>query len=323
MDIGAIWDLIILEPTLNSLVWLYSVLFGSFGLTIIAFTIVIRGAMYPLTIKQTHATRAMQSLQPKLTELQKKYAKDRQRLGQEQMKLYKESGVSPAGCMLPMLVQMPVWIALYQSIIRVLAVSPEDFLNLSQYLYSWPVVYSVLPLNNHFLWLDLTTGNTILALLVGGSMWVQQKMVTPVTSDPKQQSQSRMMLWMMPMMFTFLSMQFPSGLALYWVVSNVITIVIQYFVTGWGGLVPGLSKVAAVRDGKFKRRITQVEQASSSTARLSADIVEPSSEGEAGAGREESAGGSLGRKENYPSHLRRLKHQPGRSKSHHPKRRKT
>lgn len=322
MDIGAIWDLIILEPTLNSLVWLYSVLFGSFGLTIIAFTIVVRGAMYPLTIKQTHATRAMQSLQPKLTELQKKYAKDRQRLGQEQMKLYKESGVSPAGCMLPMLVQMPVWIALYQSIIRVLAVSPEDFLNLSQYLYSWPVVYSVLPLNNHFLWLDLTTGNTILALLVGASMWLQQKMVTPVTTDPKQQSQSRMMLWMMPMMFTFLSMQFPSGLALYWVVSNVITIVIQYFVTGWGGLVPGLSKVA-VRDGKFKRRIAQVEQASSSTTRLSADIVESSSEGEAGAGHEESAGGSSGRKESYPPHLRRLRHQPGRSKGHHPKRRKT
>ncbi len=317
MGIGDIWNLIILQPILNSLVVTASVLFGSFGLTIIAFTVVIRSLMYPLTVKQTHATKAMQSLQPKLTELQKKYAKDKQKLGQEQMKLYKESGVSPAGCLGPMLIQMPIWIALYQSIIRVLAVSPEDFLNLSQYLYSWPVVYSMLPLNNHFLWLDLTAGDTFLALLVGATMWVQQKMVTPVTSDPKQQSQSRMMLWMMPLMFTFLSMQFPSGLALYWVVSNVITIVIQYFVTGWGGLVLAMPKVTG-RDQKYRKRIAKVEQASP-VASLEADIVVDKLEMEGGL---ESKGDLPGAKGGYSSSLRAIRQRSRRSKGHHTKRRK-
>ncbi|MEE8204966.1 MAG: YidC/Oxa1 family membrane protein insertase, partial [Dehalococcoidales bacterium] len=173
MDIGAIWDLIILNPMLNSMVWLSSVLFGSFGLTILALTIVVRGVMYPLTIKQLHATRSMQALQPKLKEIQKKYAKDRQKLGQEQMRLYKESGVSPAGCLMPMLLQMPIWIAHYQAIIRVMAVTPEDFINLSHRLYDWPVLYSVLPLSNQFLWMDLSSPDFMLALLVGGSMWVQ------------------------------------------------------------------------------------------------------------------------------------------------------
>ncbi|MFH1003860.1 MAG: YidC/Oxa1 family membrane protein insertase [Chloroflexota bacterium] len=315
MGIGDIWNFIILQPVLNSLVVTAHVLFGSFGLTIIAFTLVIRGLMYPLTVKQTHATKAMQTLQPKLTELQKKYAKDKQKLGQEQMKLYKESGVSPAGCMVPMLIQMPIWIALYQSIIRVLAVSPEDFLNLSQYLYSWPVVYSMLPLNSHFLWLDLTTGDTFLALLVGATMWLQQKMVTPVTTDPKQQSQSRMMLWMMPMMFTFLSMQFPSGLALYWVISNVITIVIQYFVTGWGGLVTALPK-APQRDSKYRKRLARVEQASSAAVSTGADIVETEGEaveapGGTGSGAEPPAG-----KGGYPASLRNIRQRSSRGRGH-------
>lgn len=276
MDIGAIWDLIILNPMINSMVWLSSILFGSFGLTIIALTIVVRGAMYPLTIKQLHASRAMQELQPKLKELQKKYAKDRKKLGQEQMRLYKESGVNPAGCLLPMLIQMPVWIALYQAIIRIMAVTPEDFLNLSQRLYDWPVLYSVLPLDNQFLWLDLSRQDYLLAFLVGGAMWLQQKMAMPATTDPKQQAQGRMMLVMMPAMFTFFSMTFPSGLALYWVVSTIITVVIQYFVTGLGPLKPTIARIFRLfeRDRGYKERIAEVEKPAVKTVDTEADIVQ-------------------------------------------------
>ncbi|MBI2860957.1 MAG: membrane protein insertase YidC [Chloroflexi bacterium] len=236
---GDIWNLIILSPVTNVLVVLSGFLFGSFGLAIIALTIIIRFITLPLTLKQLHATRAVQTLQPKLMELQKKFGRDRARMAQEQMRLYKESGVSPAGCMVPMLVQMPIWIALFQSIVRVLAVVPEDFLNLSRHLYSsWSVVFSLVPLGSRFLWLDLAQPDRLmlLPLLVGGTMWLQQKMVTPVSADPRMQAQSRMMLWMMPLMFAFLTLQFPSGLALYWVVSNVISIFIQYRVTGWGEL---------------------------------------------------------------------------------------
>ncbi len=240
MNFGDIWNLAILSPMINVLIVMSKYLLNNFGLAIIALTIVIRLATLPLNVKQASATKAMQELQPKLAELQKKFGRaDRAKLAQEQMKLYKESGVNPAGCMVPMLIQMPIWIALFQSIVRVLAVVPEDFLSLSKHLYSsWPMVFSAVPLGSSFLWLDLAVPDRflVLPLLVGGTMWVQQKMVTPATIDPRQQAQSQMMLWMMPLMFAFLTLQFPSGLALYWVVSNVISVVIQYYVSGWGGL---------------------------------------------------------------------------------------
>ncbi|MFA6347569.1 MAG: YidC/Oxa1 family membrane protein insertase, partial [Dehalococcoidales bacterium] len=186
MDIGAIWDVIALGPMINILIGLSDILFGSFGLTIIVLTIIIRAVMFPLTRKQMNATKAMQDLQPKLAELQKKHAKDSQKLAAEQMKLYKESGVSPAGCLLPMLVQMPIWIALYQSIMRVLAVAPGNFLNLSEYLYSWPMVFKALPVDSQFLWLNLGTPDFLLALLVGASMWVTQKMSSSASTNPQQ-----------------------------------------------------------------------------------------------------------------------------------------
>jgi len=296
---------------INSLVALSHNLFGSLGLTIIILTIIIRGAMYPLTVKQLRATRAMQELQPKIAELQKKYAKDKQRLAQEQMKLYKESGMSPAGCGVPMLIQMPIWIALYQSIIRVLAVAPEDLLNLSRYLYSWPVLYSTLPLNHNFLWFNLVNPNIPLAILVGATMWLQQKMVTPTTADPQQRAQSQMMLWIMPLMFGFLAMSFPSGLALYWLASNVISIVIQYFVTGWGGLTISTARKPVTADKKYLKRIAEVEEAPSRITAMEADIVD------SGSTEEELAIHKGG----YPTSLRETKHRSRRSKSQRHKRR--
>ncbi len=220
------------------MVMLSHYLFNNLGLAIIVLTILIRAAMYPLTMKQLKASKTMQTVQGQLAELQRKYARDKQALAREQMKLYRQAGMNPAGCLLPTLIQMPIWIALYQAIIRVLGAAPEDFLNLSQHLYaSWPV-FSLLPLGNTFLWLDLALPDKVLVLplLVGATMWVQQKMMTGPQADPRVQAQTRMMNWMMPMMFIFLSLSFPSGLALYWVVSNIISIVMQYYVTGWGGM---------------------------------------------------------------------------------------
>ena len=209
---------------------------GSYGLAIIILTIIINLAIYPLTRNQLKTSLAMQSLQPKLSELQKKYGKDRQKLAQEQMKLYKESGVKPAGCAITMIIQMPVWIALYQSIMLALAVAPEGLLNLSRYLYPWHVVYASLPLSHSFLGMDLAHSNIILALLVGSTMWLQQKMSTPPSTDPRTQQQSTMMLWMMPMLFTFMALSFPAGLSIYWIASSIFRIVVQYRVTGWGSL---------------------------------------------------------------------------------------
>ena len=312
------WDIIAMQPMINTLIVLTKCLFNNFGLAIIFLTIVVNAAMLPLTLKQVRSSKAMQALQPKLAELQKKYAKDKQRLSQEQMRLYKESGVSPAGCLLPLLVQMPVWIALYQAIMHVLAVIPENLLGLSKYLYSWPVVYSALPLPNEFLGLNLAVGNNmLLAILVGGSMWVQQKMVMTPTADPKQQSQANMMLWMMPMFFAFLTLSFPSGLALFWVTSNVIRIAIQYSVSGWGGLVKSAPKKQADqdRDKKYKQHIAEVEKLPQG-----ADIVAPSLTQEEGLSHGESGSKWQDRRGGYPKSLRAVRRQPRRGRGHRRKR---
>jgi YidC/Oxa1 family membrane protein insertase len=243
------WDIVAIQPMTNILIVLSHFLFSSSGLAIIAITIIVNLAILPLTLKQVRSSKAMQDIQPKLLELQKKYGKDKNKFAQEQMKLYKEAGMSPAGCILPMLVQMPIWFALYQAVIRLLAATPEGFLDLGRYLYSWPQVYSILPLSNSFLWFDLSVADKflILPILVGATMWVQQKMSTMPSPDPKQQSQSQMMLWMMPLIFVFFSLSFASGLALYWVVSSLIRIGIQYFATGWGGLLPQKTAQAVVK----------------------------------------------------------------------------
>ncbi|MBM3142086.1 MAG: membrane protein insertase YidC [Chloroflexi bacterium] len=271
-----LWNTIILEPVLNSLIAMCTVLGGSFGLAIIALTVIVRLIMFPLTVRQTQSTKAMQSLQPKMQELQKKYAKNQQKLQQEMMKLYKEAGINPLGCLWPMLIQLPIWIALYQAIMQALAATPENLLSLSQHLYSWAAVGQAVPLNEHFLWLRLSRPdpNLILAILVGGTMWVMQKMVTPPTADPRQQSMTSMMTLMMPLMFGFFTLSFPSGLALYWVVSNILGIIIQYFVSGgWGYLrapsapapaqkpVPVQKALPAERPSKMVQKATEESKA--------------------------------------------------------------
>jgi YidC/Oxa1 family membrane protein insertase len=236
LSITGIWNTILLNPMVNFLVLMSKYFLGSFGIAIIVLTIIIRLLMFPLTMRQLQSSKAMQALQPKMKELQKKYAKDQQKLNQEVMKLYKEEGVNPLGCAFPMLIQFPIWIALYQSVIQALAYTPENLLGLSKQLYSSEIIRSALPLNHHFLWLDLTKGDIFMAILTAGSMWLLQKMSTQPSADPQAQSMNRIMLWAMPLVFGFFSLSLPSGLSLYWVISNIISIVMQYRVTGWGTL---------------------------------------------------------------------------------------
>jgi YidC/Oxa1 family membrane protein insertase len=219
----------------NFLVLIARLSFGYFGVAIIMFTLFTRAITWPLTRQQLHATRSMQAAQPRIQAIQKTH-KDPRRRSEETMKVYKEAGFSPLGCIWPMLIQFPIWIALYQSIRFTLGVTPENLLDLSQRLYPWGYLRTAAPLQNHFLWLDLGQPDKtlIMAVLVGGSAFVQQKMATPTTTtvDPQQQQMNQTMLWMMPLMFAFFTLQFPSGLALYWVATNVVSIVLQYFYMG-------------------------------------------------------------------------------------------
>ncbi len=237
-------NLILLQPILNILLVLTNFLFGNFGLGIIALTILVRLIMLPLTLWQLRGSRkqseAMASMKPKLDHLKKKYAKNPQKQQQEMMKLYKEAGITPLGCLLsPMLVttiiQLPIYVALYRSIIQALAATPQDFLGLSQNLYSWAAANQGLPISEGFLWLDLTARDPyyILPLLVAGTQWLSQKMMTPPSADPQQQSTNRMMQIMMPLFMAFITISLPSGLGVYFLMTSIIMIVVQYFIYGW------------------------------------------------------------------------------------------
>ena len=240
---GAVWNEVIIRPMINSLVLLYYVFFSSFGLSIIAFTILVRSAMIPLTLKQSRQMKAMSEIQPEMKKVQERFPDDKARVQKEMMRLYREKGVNPLGCLGPMIIQMPIFIGLFWALRGTLPSTPERLAHLSRHLYSWlPQVHQVVPLDGDFLWLNLAKYSSdnpapyLLPVLVGASMWLMQKMTTMPSATPQQQSTNRMMLWMMPIMFGFFTLNFETGLALYWIVSNIIGIVIQGFITGWGPL---------------------------------------------------------------------------------------
>jgi YidC/Oxa1 family membrane protein insertase len=251
--IGEIFNLILLRPILNALLLLYSVLGHNYALALVVLTVVLRLATQPLMASQMKMTKKMNELQPRLKELEKKYGQDKERLAQEQMKVYKEHGVNPMGGCLPMLAQFPLWIALYNSITQTLGRTPAQLLSLSKHIYGFGVfsnLYQLVPLASKFLWLDLGRPDPfyIIPILTAASMWLSQKMMTPAASgDENSQSAqlSQTMQLTMPLMFGFITINVASGLGLYFLISNVVSMVMQYFTTGWGGLSSLLPQRAA------------------------------------------------------------------------------
>ena len=236
--IGLLWNEAIVRPLTNSLLLLYVLLFSNFGVAIIALTVLIRGLTYPLTRRQLRQTQKMQAMQSRIKTIRDRYPDDPRRRSQETMKLYKEMGINPLGCLGPFAVQIPILIGLFWTIRNTIGVNPEGLAGLAEDLYSWLPIAGSVPVDRAFLWLDLGEKDPtfLLPILSGATMWVQQKMSMMPNADPNQQSTQRMMLWMMPIFFVVISITFFSGLVLYWVISNVIGIVMQYFVSGWGGL---------------------------------------------------------------------------------------
>jgi YidC/Oxa1 family membrane protein insertase len=235
--------------------WIYSGLAQNFGLAIIVFTILVRLITYPLTASQIKSTKNMQEMQKskKWQDIQKKYKNDREKLAKEQMDLYKEMGVSPFGSCLPTLIQFPIIIGLYQAIIRALAVTPFQLLELTRHIYPSYNAAALIPLNNYFLWLDLSlpekdygiaiAGFTlpILAVLVVATTFLQSRLMTPPSTTGDQgANMSRAMNLYMPLFMGYLAYSFPSGLALYFVTSNLVGI-LQYGIMGrldWRNLLP-------------------------------------------------------------------------------------
>ncbi len=263
------WDALIINPMVNVLLWIYSVLGHNFGLSIIAFTILIRLITHPLTAQQLKGTQAMQEMQnsKKWKEIQAKYKNDKEKLQAEQMKLYQEMGINPFASCLPTLIQFPIMIGLYQAIMRALSVTPIQLLDFSRHIYPFIDASSLIPLNNRFLWMNLSVaekdfglsiagiGIPILAILVVVSSYMQTKMMTPPSANPNDASaqMSQTMNITMPLFMGYIAYIYSSGLALYFFVGNVIMIG-QYAALGklnWRNLLPG-KKIAAPELGARK-----------------------------------------------------------------------
>ena len=236
-----IWNVIFIRPMVNSLILLYIVLGQNFGLSIISFTMIIRLLMFPLSIRQTKQMKAMSVIQPKIKQIQERFKDDRQKISQETMALYKQQGINPIGCLGPLIIQMPIFIGLYQALYITLPSNPENLTQLSDSIFGFiPLINQAVPIDASFLWLNL--GSIVrdsdiytqigLPVLVGASTFFMQKTTATPAMDDRQKSTNRMMLWFMPILLAWFTLSFPSGLALYWLISNVVGTLIQLIITG-------------------------------------------------------------------------------------------
>ncbi len=224
-------------------VFLYNNVIENYGIVIILLTVIVRIVLVPLTISQTKSMAKMQKLQPELKELQKKYKDDKQKLQKETMEFYSKNKVNPlAGC-LPLLLQFPVFIALFQTLrnpseiitdvvgsFTLNGVASGINTGLTGFLHEVDFISGVANPNYNFLWMNLNEKDPyfILVILMVGTMFLSMKMTT---TDPKQSK----IMYIMPLAFGFISYQFPSGILVYWVTTNIWSIgqqlIVQKLVT--------------------------------------------------------------------------------------------
>ncbi len=178
---------------------------GNFGVSIIIVTILIKIALLPLTLKQDKSMKEMKKIQPELEKLKEKYANDKQMLNIKTMELYKEHKVNPLGGCLPLLIQLPILIALF-GVLR----------------------NGIIPQDSSFLWLKLSDKDPyyILPILNGAVSFFQQKLMGSADSNP----QMKNMMYIFPVMMIYISYRMPSGLQLYWLTSSILAVVQQYFI---------------------------------------------------------------------------------------------
>lgn len=200
------WAWFISKPLFKLLQFIHSLVMN-WGLAIICVTIIVKAILYPLTKAQYTSMAKMRMLQPRIQELRERFGDDKQRMSQEMMRMYKEEKVNPLGGCLPILLQMPIFIALYWMFMEAVELRHAPFFGWIQDLSAQDPYY-------------------ILPLLMGGSMYLLQKMSPTPVADPTQQK----IMTFMPVAFTFFFLWFPSGLVLYWLTSNLITIAQQQWI---------------------------------------------------------------------------------------------
>lgn len=200
------------RPLLTVLKFCYNNIVKNYGVAIILLTAFIKLLFWPLTQKSYKSMRDMQKLQPEMQRLREKYKNDKERMNREIMELYRNNRVNPMGGCLPMFAQIPVFFALYKVLLGSIALRHEPFIFWLQDLSAKDPYY-------------------ITPIIMGVTMFIQQKM-SPTTMDSQQ---AKIMLFM-PIIFTFMFLNFPSGLVIYWLVNNVLTITQQWFINRGGNL---------------------------------------------------------------------------------------
>jgi YidC/Oxa1 family membrane protein insertase len=216
IDLG--WSFV--APVTRAFGWMLAVLHSfvpNYGWAIIILTILVRGAMTPLTVKQMRSMERMRRIQPKIKEIQEKFADDRQKQSEAMMSLYRQEKVNPLGGCLPMVLQLPVFIGLFYALRSSIQLRQAPWIGWIDDLSAPDLLFTVPGV-------DFPV--RLMPLLMGASMFVQQK-ITPMQMDP---AQARMMLILMPVMMTVISYSFPSGLVLYWMMSNVLAIAHQLWI---------------------------------------------------------------------------------------------
>lgn len=259
------FDTFLIQPILNLLVIYYKLLSalsipGSLGFAIILLTATIRVVLWPLTTSQLKSTQKMAALKPHLDRIKKDHGQDKLRHQQEVSKLYKQHGVNPAAGCLPLILQIPVFIALYQVLLKIVNFNSADFLSRINALIYWSALHLDSIPNTKFLGFSLATkpaewsqvGFLILTipLVTGILQFIQSKMLAPTNQiekakkekaggsdmeDAMASMQSQMTL-IMPAMIAFFSYGFPFGLSLYWNTFTIFGIIQQYLITGAGSL---------------------------------------------------------------------------------------
>lgn len=209
------WFTFLAKPLVMVLHWFYKYT-HNYGVAIILLTVLIKILFWPLTQKSYKSMQGMKKLQPKITAVREKYKDDREKLNQELMMLYRTYKVNPLGGCLPMVLQIPVFFALYRMLYGAIQLRHQPFFLWINDLTAPDRLHVGIPI-------PYLGGIPVLTLLMGVSMFLQQKM-TPMTGDPRQEK----IMLLMPVVFTVFFVNFPSGLVLYWLVNNILSIVQQY-----------------------------------------------------------------------------------------------
>ncbi len=236
------WFVSLLEQLL---LW-FSIFAGSASLGIILFTLVARITLLPLTLTSIRSSRKMQELQPMIKELQRKHGKDAKKLQEETVKLYQQYKINPVGGCLPMLLQLPIFIGVYQAVIHLMVPQYEQYRSAAvQQAFQDPAVAAIF--SKPFLGIiDLGVAPfadggfngipyLVLPVLSIVLQFMQQLMAMPRVQDPQQKAMTQAMMFM-PLVFGYIAFTFPAGAVLYWVTSSLIGVVQQYFTSGWGSL---------------------------------------------------------------------------------------